>query len=330
MAVLRRELFERVRRLKELADWPAFVLLVALGLTTWGVRLWTQHHPDAEVLNRVLEGIDKALFVLDLIGAGLFLAIKLSLLVGLLRPNRDVWRMIEDDELSRRIEDRLHLDLAGQPTRKVNFCSRQLIEHVCKLDLEAFEGTIYGVEEEELSDRYMAWFCQNPRIFALMMNPMELSQTIGYSAMVPVTEEGLHGYLAGDFKDRNTPPALVAKDRKHTAAVLLFAIALRKEYSFTKSQADRKYSLYFQDCILDHALGLFPKRDQEYPPIYAETEHPALKRRMLRKYGFVDSGRISADGYPIFFVPKPFCGSGSDALQPTLEVVTAERGVPQG
>jgi hypothetical protein len=232
--------------------------------------------------------------------------------------------MMSNEELRRELAILLSRDASVVRAGKVHFCTKEEISEICSLDFEAFRDTVYGVEEAELHRRYLAWFNRNPRAFSLIDDPLAPEKPIGYSIVLPISEEGVRGYLAGDFKDRNTPAALVARDRQEAAGVLLFAIALRKAYSFTHSQADKGYSIYFQKAIRDHALAVFSdaeRLDRDYPPLYAETEHPALKRRMLEKFGFEESGHLSADGYEILVLPKPFrrktdLGEAAKRLEP--------------
>ena len=42
-----------------------------------------------------------------------------------------------------------------------------------------------------------------------------------------------------------------------------------------------------------------------YPPIYVQTEYPAMRRR-LNKNGFVDTGKVSADGFDLLVIKHPF------------------------
>jgi hypothetical protein len=274
--MLRKDILERVRRLKEWADWPAVVLLAALALAAGGIKVWNRYRQVSGNGSATLDLIEHILLGLDVLGAALFLFIQLF--PKALRPNRDVVKIIRNKELSDRLEALLKNSVAGQPKRKVNFCSTQSLEEVCQLDFEAFRGTVYGVEIEELRRRYLGWYNQNDRIFALVVDTLDDGRNIGYSIMVPLTAEGVSGYLAADFKDRNTPPQLVARDRSETTGVLLFAIALRKEYSFTKSQADRRYSIYFEDCVCDHALALFPEGPEHKLPYRPFTQKPNIQR----------------------------------------------------
>ena len=70
---------------------------------------------------------------------------------------------------------------------------------------EAFKDSAFEVEAERLEKRNAAWIERNPRIFMMISNPLDATQYIGYSAMLPLTREGLDLYLLGESRMPTCP-----------------------------------------------------------------------------------------------------------------------------
>ena len=60
-----------------------------------------------------------------------------------------------------------------------------------------FRDTAFAVDRARLIHRNNAWIKKNPRIFLLMRDPILQKDFIGYSAMLPLNDDGAELYLAG-------------------------------------------------------------------------------------------------------------------------------------
>jgi hypothetical protein len=85
--LLRREKLDRLESLKKWADWPALVLLVLLGLSTWGLQSWRER--ETGPWGAAAQITERAMLVLDIAGASLFIIIKLATWTGALSNPSD-------------------------------------------------------------------------------------------------------------------------------------------------------------------------------------------------------------------------------------------------
>ncbi len=144
-----------------------------------------------------------------------------------------------------------------------------------------------------------------------MYDPLrEEDVIIGYSSLLPLTKDGIEGYLNKSYKDSDIPVSMVTAPSQKAAAVLLFAIMLKSEYSFSKTGASRNYVPYFWNCLRKHALTLYSEMgvDGHYPPIYAQTEQASLTRR-LECIGFTHTKKYTRDGFELLVLANPFQGA---------------------
>jgi hypothetical protein len=226
------------------------------------------------------------------------------------KDNKPWTPVFADKVLSKQLEGLFRNQTSLPIQATVRFCSSEEIDELSEMNYEAFKTGDFAIEREKLLRRNRAYHRRNDRIFMFIENPLIPKQHIGYSAMVPLTEEGLEHYLNGGLRDADIPPSLVASDRSSTAGVLLFAIHLAPEYSFTKSAASKDFALYFLACVRLHAWSLFSPdgpTSGDYPPIYMQTSEGSLRRRVHEKWNFeIEPGRVSANGFPILVLKEPF------------------------
>jgi hypothetical protein len=284
-----------------------------------GAEYWRYHGEPPEGI--LLEALHWILIAADVVIFLLFIGILLFRRFGVVKSYRTWWRVTRDQQLNKKIQDWFAADTGDSLVQKIRFCSESCLDELCELNYEAFKDTVFAVEKEKLLRRNAAWIRRNRRIFMLILDPFNPDRSIGYSAMLPLTADGTQSYLDGALKDADIPASLVARGRATTAGVLIFAVYLRKEFSFQKTQASRNYTIYFLACIRRHAQLLFPKgrgKTREYPPIYVQTEHPAISKR-LSDYGFVETHKRSADGFDLVVLEHPFRLAGMNSIPPGLE-----------
>ena len=303
--MLRIEILKRVHELEErihiLGAVFASLFVVTLGVEIWINQGKTPEGGFLELRHWILIVADVAIFLL-------FVGILLFRRFGLVKTSRTWWRATLDDQLNKKIQDWFTADTGDAPIQTLRFCTEACLNDLCRLNYDAFKNTVFAVEKEKLLRRNAAWMVRNPRIFALILDPFNPDSYVGYSAMLPLTAEGLEHYLAGELKDANIPASLVAQNRETAAGVLIFAIYLEEAFSFQKSKASRNYTIYFLACVRRHAQALFPQKEgktEVYPPIYVQTEHDAIRKR-LTDYGFVETKKRSADGFDILVREHPF------------------------
>jgi hypothetical protein len=316
--LLRIEILKRVRELEERVHILGGVL-ATLFVVTLLAEYWRTRGEAPEGI--VLEVLHWTLIAADIVIVLLFVGIFLFRRFGMAKASRTWWRVTKDKELNKKIQDWFAADKGDQTLQTTRFCAEGCIGDLCELNYDAFKDTVFAVEKEKLLRRNAAWLRRNRRIFMLILDPFNPDRYIGYSAMLPLTVEGMQSYLDGALKDADIPPSLVAKTRASTGGVLIFAIYLKEEFSFQKSQASRNYSIYFLACVRRHAQVLFPKSPKQtgpYPPIYVQTEHPAIRKR-LDDYGFVETKKQSADGFDILVLEHPFRHARMESIPQYIE-----------
>lgn len=317
----RKEILEQISELQErlhVIVGPLAVLYIA----TAGVEFWRAH--SAEANGPVLEALHWILLVADAVGSGLLLTIWLFRKFGLKQPSR----CIEDKHLLEKAQEWLTMELGDSSPRSVHFCSIDEISKLAQMNHDAFKDSAFEVEVAHLEKRNTSWIERNPRIFMMISDPLDAAQYIGYSAMLPLTQEGLDIYLQGKIKDADLPSLFIAPTKAATAGVIVFAIYLKPGYRFQQSEASRNYSIYFLACVRRHLTVLFPRPHKKvaaaaYPPIYVQTEWNAMKRR-LKRCGFVETGKKSAEGYDFLVYERPFANlvpqQGPTVIEPSLSL----------
>lgn len=196
---------------------------------------------------------------------------------------------------------------ASDGEKNARTCDESCLDQLNALNYAAFAGTPFAVDLQKLARRNAGWLRRNSQIFRLILDPMAINQVpIGYSAMLPLTLEGIGFYLQGALKDADIPSRLVVPAGKSAAAVILFAIYLRHEYSFGAGNRSRRYTVFFLDQVRRHLHDvLVDTSGHTFAPVYVQTEFPSLRRR-LGSYGFRSTAKWSADGQEIFVLEYPF------------------------
>jgi hypothetical protein len=226
-----------------------------------------------------------------------------------IRPDNVEWSgALNDQELQHALKGLFDRSDVDTIIPNVRYSDSSTINELTEMNYEAFKAGRFGIEKEKLFRRNRHYQAKNARIFLFIDSPFEAGKHIGYSAMVPLTEEGRESYLDGALKDADIPVSLIAEDRHHAAAVLVFAMHLLPVYSFVKNAAARDFSHYFLACVRHHAWSLFSPDGpgEDYPPLYVQTGVSSLRRRMLKQWHFVSSHRRSADGCEILVLEQPF------------------------
>ncbi len=299
----RKEILERISEFQERFHVLDGVL-ATLYVLTFALELWRAHSTEAH--GAFLEALHWILLSADVVGSGLFLGIWLFRKFGFKQPSR----CIEDKHLLEKAGEWLLAELGDASPRSVHFCSDREIEELARMNHAAFKDSAFEVGVETLKRRNAAWIGRNPRIFMMIADPLEAAQYIGYSAMLPLTREGLDLYLLGGIRDADLPAMFIASNKAATAGVIVFAIYLKPGYRFQQSEASRNYSIYFMACVRRHLALLFLRPTKKaatttYPPIYVQTEWDAMKRR-LKRCGFVETGKKSAEGFDFLVYERPF------------------------
>ena len=326
---MRKEILEHVHELEEKIHLLGGVLASSFVLT-FAVSRWRAHGTGQE--NQFLEVLDWILLGVDVVIVVLFAGALMFRWFGLAKPSRRISRAFEDERLNKKLRDWFTSEIGDPSPQSVRFCSLEEIEGLVELNHEAFKNSAFEVEKEKLMKRNSLWIRRNPRVFLMILDPLNKEQYVGYSAMVPLTREGLDCYLDGGIKDADVPASFLATGKAATAGVLIFAIYLRPDFSFQKSEASRNYSIYFLACVRYHLASLFPKprngqKVTPYPPIYVQTEYAAMKRR-IQHYGFVETDKRSADGYDLLVFEQPFKHPAQSESPVTLEHDPGENPLP--
>ena len=317
----RKDALEWIKALEERLDalTKALVLLYVLSI---GVAFWRAHSTEGN--GALLEALHWFLLAADVVGTVLCATIWLFRKFGLKKPSR----CIEDKHLLEKAREWLLTELGDASPQSVHFCSADEIPKLAHMNHEAFKDSAFEVEVERLEKRNTTWIERNPRIFMMIDDPLDAAQYIGYSAMLPLTREGLELYLLGGIRDADLPAMFIAPNKAATAGVIVFAIYLKPGYRFQQSEASRNYSIYFLACVRRHLAVLFPRPRKKaaataYPPIYVQTEWSAMKRR-LKRCGFVETGKRSAEGYDFLVYKQPFANlvlqQGPTIKEPSLPV----------
>jgi hypothetical protein len=302
---MRKEILKHAREFEEKIHVVGGVLATTFVLTLV-VERWRPHGEESASL--FVEVLHWVLIAADVVILLLFVGVLLFRSFGIAKPTRQLSRAIEDEQLNKKVHDWLAGKRGSPSPEVVRFGSEANFDDLTELNYEAFKDSVFEVEKEKLARRNKAWIKRNPRVLMLILDPFNSATYVGYSAMLPLTEEGLQSYYVdGAIKDADIPASFIAPGRAATAGVLIFAIYLKKEFSFQRSQASRSYSIYFLACVRRHLDVLFANdraKAMPYPPVYVQTEYPAMKRRLIRN-GFVETGKRSADGFDFLVIEHP-------------------------
>ncbi len=296
---LRRNLIELLRHLNERTDKLIGLLAVLLLASV----LLNLVHPTP-----MKDWVELVLGV-----AHLFVA-TLLILYGLSRrflkdPTR-LWALALSNEDCSKL--RGWLRGTTDPDLKLTGClyeyvSDKSMDALVRMNYDGFRNTAWAIDEEKLKKRNPGWLARNPKIFMLMLDPIGRKEYIGYSCLLPLNAGGADLYLAGKLNDEEIPAELIAAPQEKTAAVLIFAIVLRPEFSLARSGASKMYSLYFWSCILQHAVDLYGdlQGSSGCPPLYAQSERRRIVSR-LKSFGFANTGLATADGFDLWKLENPF------------------------
>jgi len=290
--MIRRNLLKSIWLINEKTDLLAF----ALTLLYLSSLLLTPYYDLSHYIKNLLVVLHALI--------GIMLVTYLCLRVILRDPNRR-WLIVLSREESKALgrwlkkgEDQASFK---KGVCKYKFSTTEDIDTLTQLNFNAFRGTAYEASYEQFKKRNTGFISRHGKCFMLMIDPIEGKEIIGYSCMLPLTETGAQLYLDGAISDSTLPKSLVATPKEAPAAILVFAIHLRDEYSFAKSGASRRYSHYFWSCIRLHIELLCPRlyREGNLPPLYAQAAESSLKRK-LKRIGFKNTGKESHDGYHIW------------------------------
>ena len=288
----RRNLLSKVWHIQESVE--KFVLLIVIVYVS--SLLLTPYFDFSHSVKTVLTGTHVFVFVLLIIYFIAYLFLR--------SPNRK-WSLVltKDDckVMGQWLKDGQSTNFLNKDTCKFKFATTGDLDVLANLNFEAFHGSAYEVSLERIKTRNAEFISQNDKCFMLMIDPIDGKDIIGYSCLLPLTKDGAEIYLDGSISDAKMPGSFVAKPGDNPAAILIFAINLRNEYSLAKYGASRKYSLYFWSCIRLH-IELFNQDfggANTFPPVYAQTAEKSLEKR-LKRIGFTNTKIKTGDGYYIW------------------------------
>jgi hypothetical protein len=312
--MLRKEINEGISWLEEQTHRLVALLVVCLLLTpiighlAGTIRRAQAPQIGEASLQKALEILHRVINTVDVLIA-ILLAVALIYRRFLMRKDNVEWSgALNDDELQKSLKGLFDRPDADAIVPVVKYSDLDDIDELSAMNYEAFKDGRFGIDEEKLYRRNRHYLAKNPRIFLFINNPFKPNRHIGYSAMVPLTDEGLQCYLDGGLKDADIPSALVAEDQEHTAGILVFAMHLLPTYSYVKTSAARDFTRYFLACIRHHAWSLFSPSgpNGEYPPLFVQTGVNSLRRRMSKDWHFKPTQHISGDGCAILKLDHPF------------------------
>jgi hypothetical protein len=218
------------------------------------------------------------------------------------------WSRIFDREHCRAIRKWLQTgeEPFGGGVCLTEFATAASLGALVEMNYEGFKDGAFAIDRERLEERNRSWIERNPRIFMLMRDPIFQRDYIGYSAVVPLNTEGASLYLEGKLKDSDIPRTLICGTEERPAILLLFAIVLKQDFSFSRGRASREYSFYLWGCVRKHVSELYPELSAagDLPPVYAQAERHRMRDRM-KSIGFEPTGHNSADGFGLWVLQKP-------------------------
>ncbi len=291
--MIRRKLLHTLSHFNERTDRAAAFLTAVFVL----MQVVPLPHLVTELGHTALATIETVVAALILT----YLALRFFLLRN---PNRRWSFVLTDDEcrsLRKWVTAAVDHPLLEDVDCRVRFATQADLETLAELNFAAFLDTAYESDRKTFERRNGAFIRRNPRSFLLMVDPIGGKDLIGYSCVLPLTRLGTDLYVEGSIADASMNAELICPPTEKPTSVLIFAIHLRDEYGFQKSGASRKYSLYFWSCIRAHFKAVLSEHfsDGETVDVYAQTQEPALERR-LKKIGFVETEHETRDGCALF------------------------------
>jgi hypothetical protein len=299
---MRRKTLKSILHFNERTDKFAAVITFIYLIFTLADRYWSPDYEFGEPLHVVL-------LLVECTVALALMTYGIVRIVLIRNPNR-VWAsVLTDDECKSLLtwfSSGKDDPLLDDSLCRVRFASLKDLSLLADLNFSAFKNSAYEADRAQFHRRNEAFIRRNDKCFLLMIDPITSKEIIGYSCLLPLNDLGKQLYLEGSVSDATMNAELIAAAGEPFKNLLLFAIHLRDDFSFTKHGASRKYSVYFWSCIRLHLRAMYRvviKTDTAID-LYVQTQEPSLERR-LKKFGFSTTGSISKDGYPIFRMSMP-------------------------
>jgi hypothetical protein len=177
------------------------------------------------------------------------------------------------------------------------------------INRDGFEGSAFEMDRNEIEARNSQFIEKNLTTFMLIRNPLrelcdnvvsEHCEFIGFTCVLPLNESGSDYYLNGLIKDRDVRASFLAKKGDPCENLLVFAIALRKEYRKYKGLA-AKYYPFLLRCTEHHIRVVQLEHPHKGPTtVWAQSEHRALKHHFVAR-GFTCGDNLkSGDGFELY------------------------------
>ncbi len=218
-------------------------------------------------------------------------------------PLQDVLPKMQDQRHVLQVRNWLRGHSLPRPAENIDnlYCfanTEELIRRASDMNYESFLDSQFGFEKESMYWRNHRLISANDKVFMLMRDPDKPDVFFGFSYVIPLNKLATRMYLDGKISDSEIDPdCLPAKDERPDS-LLIFAIALGKEYRLSRKSDNEKYLMLLVQGVMMHILLLCGGDREKIPVLYAQTEARGITR-LLMSYGFKTFGKVSADGCEI-------------------------------
>lgn len=176
--------------------------------------------------------------------------------------------------------------------------TEELLEKASRMNYDAFQQSQFGFDSSKMLWRNKNLAAQNNKIIMLMRDPKNLDRFFGFSYVIPLNKLATRLYLEGKISDTEMSPDCLPLPGELPDALMVFAIALEKDYRLNKDIDNEKYLMLLVQGVMAHVLILCGGDHDKVPVLYAQTESRGITK-LLTSYGFKKIGQFSADGCEI-------------------------------
>ncbi|NUS45100.1 MAG: hypothetical protein HOQ24_15605 [Mycobacteriaceae bacterium] len=230
-----------------------------------------------------------------------------------------------------------HFDqlVAGDPElskpEALDYRSRRVtareLDLLCQLNREVFGLTAFSAPLDVIKRRNRRSFEANPLAYRIIEAKVRGDDfvPVGMSCILPLNQVGEAEYCrTGGLSDAEVSGVHVAGPGEWSDAVVLFSMGLIR----TVRGRLRDGSSVLPHVFLEHLVDILTAMrvanpDKSTVRLYAQTEHvKGGIGRMLRRLGFIDTGIVTGDGYPLWELTYDLQSAAAEPL--AAESIDAE------
>ena len=192
---------------------------------------------------------------------------------------------------------------------RIRHVSARDLDTLCQINREVFGRSGFSTPLDVIKQRNRGVFEANPLAFVLIEAKLpDGYEPVGLSTVLPLNRLGESLYCRnGGLRDAEVRGVHIAGPGEWSDAVVLFAIGVIRGFRGRLRDSPQVVAQVFIDHLTD-VLNAIREQHPDRPSVqvYAQTERSASGiGRLLASLGFVDSGIVTGDGYPLQVLELP-------------------------